>query len=156
MAQGPQGPKCCDEYVMTVQLGPSDIQRAWVTHANPRGTQVLAPTVLADSTGLVAAWFAGAKEGSEDTRIYVSRCLGGEWTTPEVVAPAPTAHWNPVLAYAPDEQLWLFFKRGPEISSWVTWFTTSSDEGRTWASPRRLTPTDPGGDRGGVGGSGPV
>src|SRR5699024_12089814 len=100
----------------------SDIERAWVTPANPPGTQVHAPTVLATSTGLVAAWFAGAKEGSEDTRIYVSRCLGGEWTTPEVVAPAPTAHWNPVLAYAPDEQLWLFFKRGPEISSWVTWF----------------------------------
>lgn len=156
MAQGPQGPKCCDEYVMTVQLGPSDIERAWVTPANPPGTQVHAPTVLATSTGLVAAWFAGAKEGSEDTRIYVSRCVGGEWTTPEVVAPAPTAHWNPVLAYAPDEQLWLFFKRGPEISSWVTWFTTSADEGRTWASPRRLIPTDPGGDRGGVGGRGPV
>src|SRR5699024_1773453 len=43
-----------------------------------------------------------------------------------------------------------------EISSWVTWFTTSADEGRTWASPRRLIPTDPGGDRGGAGGRGPV
>src|SRR5699024_12246377 len=126
---------------MRVQLGLWDVERGGVTSVNPPGTHDHAPTVLGTSTGVVGAWFAGAKEGSEDSRIYVSRCLGGEWTTPEVVAPAPTAYWNPVLAYAPDEQLWLFFKRGPEISSWVTWFTTSSDEGRTWASPRRLTPT---------------
>lgn len=141
---------------MRLQFRPSDLERAWVTPPTPPRTQVHAPTVLATSTGLTAAWFAGEREGSEDTRIYVSHCVGREWAVPQVVAPAPTPHWNPVLAYAPDERLWLFFKRGQEISSWVTWFATSSDEGRTWTSAQRLIASEAADDRGGIGGRGPV
>lgn len=47
---------------------------------------------------LVAAWFAGLCEGSEDTAIWLSRYEHNIWTTPQrVVAREGEAHWNPVL-----------------------------------------------------------
>lgn len=141
---------------MAAMLAASQIDRSWVSLPLPHDVQVHAPTVVSTSRGLVAAWFAGAHEGSSDTRIHVSRHLDGRWTPPEIVAPAPTPHWNPVLAHGPDGHLWLFFKRGPAISSWVTWRVTSADDGATWSAPRRLVDCPSGDPAAGSGGRGPV
>src|SRR5690625_4707302 len=141
---------------MAPVLAASQITRTWLSPRLPPGTQVHAPTVVNTPSGLVAAWFAGAHEGSSDTRIHLSRHRDGRWTPPEIVAPAPTPHWNPVLAHAPDGDLWLFFKRGPAISSWVTWVVTSADDGATWSAPRRLVERTSGDPEAGSGGRGPV
>ena len=36
--------------------------------------------------GLVAAWFGGTEEGHDDVGIWLSRHVGGAWTTPREVA----------------------------------------------------------------------
>ncbi|SUG29050.1 putative cytoplasmic protein [Salmonella enterica subsp. arizonae] len=61
---------------------------------------------------LVAAWFAGLREGSEDTAIWLSRYEHNIWTKPQRVAACEgEAHWNPVL-FSPSDRLWLFYKVG--------------------------------------------
>ncbi len=52
----------------------------------------------------------------------------------------PMPCWNPVLHQAPDGPLVLFYKVGPSPDTWWGMLTTSSDEGQTWSSPRRLPP----------------
>ncbi|EBS7634847.1 hypothetical protein CDR68_13855 [Salmonella enterica] len=91
---------------------------------------------------LVAAWFAGLREGSEDTAIWLSRYDHTRWTKPQrVTAREGKAHWNPVLFY-PSDRLWLFYKVGNDVHRWKTWFITSSDRGFTWSSPTELVNGD--------------
>lgn len=91
---------------------------------------------------LVAAWFAGLREGSEDTAIWLSRYEHNIWTTPQrVAAREGEAHWNPVLFY-PSDKLWLFYKVGSDVHVWKTWFITSSDRGFTWSTPAPLVNDD--------------
>ncbi|OZM79580.1 exo-alpha-sialidase [Pseudonocardia sp. MH-G8] len=125
--------------------------RRWVAIDHPSWRQAHASSVLAVGGDLLAAWFAGAWEGSPDTRIWCARRPAGasRWSAPQIVASADEAHWNPVLAAGPDGALWLFFKRGPLISEWVTWVCRSADGGRTWSPSSELVPGD-------VGGRGPV
>jgi predicted neuraminidase len=74
--------------------------------------------VLPVGEGLLAAWFAGAREGTPDNRIWCAPGRGGagDWSSPVVVASGDEAHWNPVLATGPDGAVWLFYKRGRLIS----------------------------------------
>lgn len=121
--------------------------RRWVTIDHPAWRQAHASSVLAVDGDLLAAWFAGAREGSPDTRIWCARRPAGasRWSAPEVVAAGDAAHWNPVLATGPDGAVWLFFKRGPLISGWATWVRRSADGGRTWSPASELVPGDAGG-----------
>src|ERR1035438_3098680 len=48
---------------------------------------------------------------------------------------------------APNGRVWLFAKRGNQISSWQTWARTSGDGGQSWSNSFELVP----GDRGGRG-----
>lgn len=109
--------------------------------------QCHASSVLAVGDRLLCAWFAGTEEGTSDNRIWGSwRDPNGVWSDPRIIAgTTPVAHWNPVLAHAPNGEVWLFHKRGGRISSWSTWVCTSSDEGATWSEPRELVPGDTGG-----------
>lgn len=91
---------------------------------------------------LVAAWFAGLREGSEDTAIWLSRYEHNIWTKPQRVAACEgEAHWNPVL-FSPSDRLWLFYKVGSDVHVWKTWFITSSDRGFTWSTPTELVKGD--------------
>ncbi|QGH68642.1 sialidase family protein [Pseudactinotalea sp. HY158] len=135
---------------MSTQLAPPDFDREWVSR-EATGVQVHAPSVVATHTGLLAAWFAGAHEGSADTRIWLSARGEGGWWDARMIAAVDDAHWNPVLCPGPDGLLWLFFKRGSAISSWITWVVTSPDGGRTWGEPRPLVEGEAG-----HGGRGPV
>lgn len=98
---------------------------------------------------LVAAWFGGQYEKHPEVGIWVSRKLGGKWTSPVEVANGvqyqlidgtvvrhPT--WNPVLFQPKSGPLMLFYKAGPSPSTWWGMLTTSSDQGQTWDVPRRL------------------
>lgn len=120
-----------------------------MTAADSGWVQAHASTLLAVPGGLLCAWFAGTREGTEDNQIWLARRGNASWSEPQVVASADEAHWNPVLSRGPDGAVWLFYKRGARISEWRTWVLRSEDEGRTWSAPKLLIPDD-------VGGRGPV
>jgi predicted neuraminidase len=135
---------------MVALTADASVQRRFVVIDDPRWAQAHGSSVLATSDGaLLCAWFAGTEEGAGDTAVWLARKDAGQagWGTPSVVLDGPDAHWNPVLGYGPDGEVWLFAKRGPRISTWTTWVRRSTDEGRTWTEPRPLVA----GDRGGRG-----
>jgi len=100
-------------------------------------------TITDTPAGLVAAWFAGTKEGADDVGIWVSRHQG-EWTDPvEVVngiQPSGKRYpcWNPVLYQVPHGPLMLFYKVGDHPSRWWGELMLSYDGGRVWTPSRRL------------------
>lgn len=95
-------------------------------------------TVLPQSGDLLVAYFAGQKEASWDTAIWLSRCIDGVWQPAfRTIFQDGLAHWNPVLHYQMGK-LWLFYKVGPDVHSWTTRYVTSCDEGLTWSQPKEL------------------
>ncbi|MFT4016387.1 MAG: exo-alpha-sialidase [Agriterribacter sp.] len=95
---------------------------------------------------LMAAWFGGVKEGTDDVAIWLTKGTPGNWSTPVKVAKIrEDAHWNPVLFQSPQGRIFLFFKVGKKIPSWETWFITSDDDGKTWTAPKELVAGDKGG-----------
>jgi predicted neuraminidase len=103
-----------------------------------------ASTIAETKSGLVAAWFGGTAERNPDVCIYVSRYEGGQWTPPMEVGNGvgfatnrlPT--WNPVFFQPKNGPLLLFYKVGPKPAAWWGMLTISTDDGRTWSTPRRL------------------
>lgn len=103
-----------------------------------------ASTIVETSSGLVAAWFGGTREGAPDVSIWVSRQIGSSWSKPEEVAngvqAAEVRHpcWNPVLYQPKEGPLMLFSKVGPTVAKWWGVLQTSTDGGRSWTKPRKL------------------
>jgi predicted neuraminidase len=103
-----------------------------------------ASTIAETPAGLVSAWFGGTREGAPDVGIWLSRHLKGAWTPPIEVATGVQADgtrhpcWNPVLFYARDKTLMLFYKVGPTPPTWWGMLRTSRDNGQTWSAARRL------------------
>jgi predicted neuraminidase len=109
--------------------------------------QCHASTTAETSSGLVAAWFGGTREGHADVGIWVSRHEGGQWTAPMEAANGMVSDterypcWNPVLFQPKTGPLLLFYKmssKKPGPSYWLGMLTTSQDGGRTWSKPSRL------------------
>lgn len=99
---------------------------------------------------ILAAWFAGTREGHPDVDIWMARRSQGKWSEPYVVAGEEgIAHWNPVLFAADGGKVLLFYKKGHKIRNWFTMLMESFDEGRTWTEPKELVQGD-------IGGRGPV
>lgn len=106
--------------------------------------------VVLPNDDIVAAWFAGTKEGAGDVAIWLSRRTGGKWSPPVKVADEEgVPHWNPVLFRRADGAILLFYKVGHKIPEWSTRVSVSTDNGETWQQPLPLVPGD-------VGGRGPV
>ncbi len=104
-----------------------------------------ASTIVETEAGLVAAWFAGTREGHGDVGIWVARREHGRWLYPVEVANGRLALrrrlpcWNPVLFQRKKgEPLLLFYKVGPSPSRWWGMLLTSEDAGCSWSEPRRL------------------
>ena len=103
-----------------------------------------ASTIVETPKGLVTAWFGGTEEKHRDVGIWVSRQVNGKWTAPLEVANGvinttkryPT--WNPVLHQIKDGPLLLFYKVGPNPSTWWGEVKTSRDNGITWADADKL------------------
>lgn len=110
-------------------------------HALP-GTQPdnHASTVVELRNGdVLAAWFAGTKEGASDVAIYSARLHHGQWSHPTELARAShVACWNPVLFHTKDGRLWLYYKYGTSPSTWFGARKVSRDEGRTWSAEEKL------------------
>ena len=106
--------------------------------------QIHATTLAESSSGLVAAWFGGTKEGHPDVCIWTSQRIDGKWTPSRETANGiqpdgsrfPT--WNPVLFQPSSGPLMLFYKVGPSPESWWGELKTSPDGGTTWSAPQRL------------------
>lgn len=111
----------------------------------PPTKQCHASTICRTSRGLVAAWFAGSKEGKPDVGIWTSYHDGQKWSGPQMVADGIQHDglrypcWNPVL-YQPagDAPTLLFFKVGPSPREWWGEMMVSYDRGRTFVERRRL------------------
>ena len=94
---------------------------------------------------LVAAWFGGTREKDNDVGIWTSNYDGEKWSDPvEVAKVNETPHWNPVLFKDETGELHLFFKIGPEIPTWQTYWMQSKD-GKIWSEAKELVPGDHGG-----------
>jgi predicted neuraminidase len=92
---------------------------------------------------LLAAFFAGEREGAGDVAIWLISTQGGIWQTPvRQIAESGLAHWNPVL-HTEGDTVWLFYKVGPTVHTWVTRWTVSHDRGHTWSAVQELVPGDP-------------
>jgi len=102
-----------------------------------------ASTLVALPSGdLLAAYFAGPREGDGDTAIWLSRRRGGAWGAPvRAFAEPGLAHWNPVL-HADGARLILFYKVGPTVHDWITRFAVSIDGGATWGAKLPLVAGD--------------
>ncbi len=102
-----------------------------------------ASTIAETQDGLIAAWFGGTAEKNPDVGIWVSRFENNKWTSPVEVANGvqhnnlrhPT--WNPVLFNYGDE-IFLFYKDGPDPKSWWGEYKISKDNGITWSRDIRL------------------
>lgn len=110
-------------------------------HALP-GTQRdnHASTVVELKNGdVMAAWFAGTKEGAPDVAIYGARLHHGKWSPPVQLARANgVACWNPVLFHTRDGRFWLYYKYGTHPRTWKGARKWSRDEGRTWSAAEDL------------------
>lgn len=92
---------------------------------------------------LLVAYFAGKKEGTEDTAIWLSRYVNNQWQNPiRIIAQEGKAHWNPVLHYQND-RVYLFYKVGPDVHHWITHYSFSDDNGNTWSVPKVLGDGNP-------------
>lgn len=95
---------------------------------------------------LIAAWFAGSKEGADDVAIWISRKDSSCWSEPvccsgEFDEPC----WNPVIHQLSNGNVMLFFKVGREISRWRTYIKISTDCGSSWTDAQELVSGDEGG-----------
>ena len=101
-------------------------------------------TIAETPEGLITAWFGGTKEGYKDVCIWTSHYTNGNWTKPTMVADGvlndSTRHptYNPVLFYAPNGELLLFYKIGPNVAGWTGWMMRSKDNGHTWSKREAL------------------
>lgn len=106
-----------------------------------------ASTIVQTKSGdLLCAWFAGKSEKNPSVAIWLSRYTQGAWGIPIRVAKVDaTAHWNPVLFRDASDTIQLFFKIGPEIPHWQTYWMSSTDNGHQWSQPQELVIGDYGG-----------
>jgi len=88
---------------------------------------------LEDGT-VLAAYFAGTREGDPDVGIWLSRREAGTWQSPVCIAKVgPAAHWNPVL-FRSGQGIRLVFKVGRDVPTWKSWTQVSIDQGLTWST----------------------
>ncbi len=99
-----------------------------------------ASTLVETAPGeILAAWFGGSAEGRPDVAIWGARRSQGNWSEPVELAREPNiATYNPVLFFAPNGTLWLYYKFGPSPSEWTAARRSSRDRGKTWSPIEHL------------------
>ncbi|EXF79201.1 glycosyl hydrolase [Colletotrichum fioriniae PJ7] len=91
---------------------------------------------------LLCAWFGGSQEGLPDISIWLSRQEPGatSWSAPEKISSDTNRSCqNPVLFRAPKTgDIWLFHtsQDAGNQDGAIVMARTSSDNGKTWSSPR--------------------
>jgi predicted neuraminidase len=95
---------------------------------------------------LLAAWYAGSREGAPDVVIFSSVFLNGSWSDPKIILKVEgRSVGQPVFLPRPDGEVWLFFVIIEELESpsrrpgweWAQPFwQRSRDGGKTWETPQ--------------------
>ncbi|MBQ8209981.1 MAG: exo-alpha-sialidase [Clostridia bacterium] len=129
-----------------------NIQKEYIFETDKYFNACHASTLLKLSDGSVlAAWFAGTREGNDDVRIWYAKKSGNNWSEPKCLETGKDLpHWNPVLLLRKDGSVRLFYKTGKKISHWVTEYCDSFDGGESWTKPEILVKDDNSGGRGPV------
>lgn len=129
-----------------------NIKKEFIFETDKHFNECHASTLLKLNDGsILAAWFAGTKEGKDDVRIFYSKKINGKWNEPKLLETGKDLpHWNPVLLLKNDGTIRLFFKTGKKISHWVTEYCDSSDGGESWTATEVLVKDDCSGGRGPV------
>ncbi len=92
----------------------------------------------------MSAFFAGTKESAKDVAIWITSKRNNRWTDPTIIADGVIsdtlryACWNPVLFRSASDEIFLFYKVGPNPREWWGMFRISHDEGKSWSKPERL------------------
>lgn len=134
-----------DEFLEKIETGGGGVDFVFVPEEYDNQCHASTIAVLEDGS-LISAWYWGSEEGKSDVGIWMSRYIDGTWREIEKAARVmDAAHWNPVLFRDPDRGLFLFFKAGPEIPFWQTFWMFSDDGGNTWNEPVELVSGDKGG-----------
>jgi predicted neuraminidase len=122
----------------TVAISP-DITKEFIFTSAPFPSSHASTVVQLKSGDLMAAWFGGTAEGEPDVAIWSAVRTARGWSRPVELAREPdTPCWNPVLFHSNDGLLWLYYKFGPNPSSWTGARRWSNDEGRTWSPVEHL------------------
>ena len=87
---------------------------------------------------LLAAWYAGTREGAKDVAIFTARRPPGSegWTQPEIVVNTPNAsEGNPVLFVDAKGDVWLFYVSmyGDRWTECKVYYRTSTAMGSGWS-----------------------
>ncbi|MGI5923695.1 MAG: sialidase family protein [Lentisphaeria bacterium] len=128
------------------------LQEMFVTPPAPGHSHASTLLALPDG-GVLAAWFAGSREGANDVRIQWSRFepATARWSPPEEISSgAHLPHWNPVLGRMPSGRVVLFFKVGATIADWRTYVCEYDQSKQSWSRPAELIAGDDSGGRGPV------
>lgn len=118
--------------------------------ANPAPSAHSASLAGLGGNRIVAAWYAGSREGAADVDIVFSIFDGESWSPPKPImtrgqAQSDTGRWvgklgNPVLWYDASDRLHLWFV-SVGYGGWAVSainHTQSDDEGASWSPARRL------------------
>jgi alpha-L-fucosidase len=112
---------------------------------NPPFTACHASTLVElDNHRIMAAWFGGSYEGSNDVCIWISIFNDTSWSSPLKVASgimpdkSQLPCWNPVLFKSANNKLFLFYKVGKNPREWWGEVITSIDYGKSWSKPQKL------------------
>lgn len=115
-----------------------------------------ATLVTLPNNNILAAWFSGAYETSNDQAIFWSiKRKDEDWTQPEIFLQSTgNALGQPLFFLNPNGQLWFFFVKvnnprhhqmkfdsPPPKDSWYSakpYFIKSDDNGKSWKSPQNL------------------
>ena len=103
-----------------------------------------ASTIVETKEGLLAAWFGGTHENHPDVCIYVSTCIKGTWSAPQLVADGFQSDtlrypcWNPVLFNKDNGDIVLYYKVGKDPRTWWGMYKISKDQGKTWSAASRI------------------
>lgn len=134
----------CATFVPAADLQPGLVKSEFLCDHPPFPTSH-ASTIVETRDGLLAAWFGGSRERSPDVSIWISRNDGNAWSAPQEIANGIQDRgwmrypcWNPVLFLPKKDSLMLFYKVGPNPSSWWGMLRTSDDAGKDWSKPIRL------------------
>lgn len=106
--------------------------------------QCHASSILETKDGLLLSFFGGPYERHPEVSIYTAAYTNSQWQKPQKVADGkvdttsfPT--WNPVLFRNANNQIDLFYKVGPSPNDWWGMVMHSSDVGKTWSTPEKLS-----------------
>ncbi len=111
----------------------------------PQQPEVHASTLVETASGvLVAAWFAGSKEGNDDVTIWSARRTPQGWSAAREIARGvaadgtPLPCYNPVLFRGAAGRITLVYSVGREGAPWTPLMRWSGDDGATWSAPAPL------------------